>query len=310
MWQKCGKKIIINQFNLVNNRNDRVNEILFQVGMMIKNIPDPKDYYKSSLNYMNISWEMAFDVYKISKEVIEDEDEISEYREEQKYHLNTCLMLLSQSIELFLKFRIAEVNPLLMVNLRNKDINADFSELQSIDAKDLLPLHDQIRSDHLGSKLSKTFEEIRLKRNRIMHSAGSDLHEEEAILIQIIKLSHLLFNSHWLKLRLEYLGNSYFSDSYVDIYNANEEFSICKEYFASGNFKIYSGYLQKEFVIRCPYCDYHMDRTLETHTCLRLTPLTYRCIICDEKGKVLRNKCPDCSTQSLDDNSECLHCEL
>lgn len=276
---------------------------------MIKNIPDSKDYYKSSLNYMNISWSMAFDVYKVSKSVLEDEDEASEYREEQRYHLNTCLMLLSQSIELFLKFRIAEVNPLLMVSLRNKDINSDFNELQTIDAKELFPLHDQIRADHLGSKLSKTFEEIRVKRNRIMHSVGNDLHEEESILIQIIKLSHMLFNTPWLNLRVEFLGNSYFSDSYVDIYNANEEFSICKENLSVGNFKSYSGYLQKDLVIRCPYCNYHMDYSLEAHNCIRVSPLIYKCIICDEKGKVKRLKCPDCNTLSLDEGGECLHCE-
>lgn len=53
-------------------------------------------------------------------------------------------MLLSQSIELYLKSRIYEINPLLIVNLRNADVSCDFADLQNIDAKDLLSLHEML----------------------------------------------------------------------------------------------------------------------------------------------------------------------
>ena len=277
---------------------------------MIKNIPDPKDFYQASLNYMNISWGMAFEIYKNSKEVLEDDGDIEEYREAQRYQLNTALMLLSQSIELFLKYKICQINPFLFVHLKNEGVNCDFSELQSVDAKDLLNLHDQVQPVSLGSRLKKTFEEIRKKRNKIMHSSGIDIHHEEEILIQIIKLSDLLFNKTWLSLRIEAHGNAYFSDSYVNTYDMISEFSLLKEHLTIGDFKIYSGFLPKDFVLKCWYCNHHMDYTLEEFTCFRKSPLTYECIICNESGKLKRSNCTSCKIKSISSkDGYCLNCE-
>lgn len=277
---------------------------------MIKNIPDPKDFYHASLQYLNISWSMAFEVYKISVNVLGDED-ADDYREDQKYHLNTCLMLLSQSIELFLKFRICEVNPLLIVHLKGAGVGEDYGDLQTIDAKDLILLHDQVRSDALGSKLTNSFEEIRKKRNKIMHSTGSELHEEESILIQIIRLSKLLYGKPWLELRTEALDKTYFSDSYTYTYNAIEEFTTCKENLDTGIFKIYSGNVPKDFHIFCEYCNHHMDYSLEEYTCINKDPSTYVCLICSEGGSLSDEVCDTCTKKCLDETSgTCLHCIL
>ena len=92
---------------------------------MIKNIPEPDDFYISSMNYLNMAWGVAIEIQSAMTEISHsnlEREEVEAFKKSNKFYLNNCLMLVHQAVELYLKFRISEVNPLLLVDLKKSSL--------------------------------------------------------------------------------------------------------------------------------------------------------------------------------------------
>jgi len=108
--------------------------------------------------------------------------------------LNNAVSLLQQSIELFLKARIAKVSPFLLIvsdpqswPKANGSGNIDFSDFRTIDAVHLMKAATAVSPVRLPSDFPAFFERVRKARNKIVHlHAGQWRVEVKAVLIDML----------------------------------------------------------------------------------------------------------------------------
>lgn len=187
---------------------------------MVKNIPESQDYIKTGRELLDISWGMIKDLletYNESEFYGFDKEEISDkYWSLSTRRLNSALAITQQGIEFLLKGKICEISPYLLISeppsnwpsTQKNDL--DFSQFRTIDAQDLVKVHDTFSTDPLDPRFTTMFNKFRELRNAIMHSIGGNIKISHIDIIDSqIAMHKLLFpNDSWVKIRIEALKNS------------------------------------------------------------------------------------------------------
>src|SRR6266404_8514867 len=124
---------------------------------MITGIPDHNELMETATGWLNLAWEIVIGEAERFQEIeflydeIEEreghdvaEQAINQHWSAQRLKLNNAISLLQQSLEIFLKARIAEVSPFLLVAgdpqswpSINKSGDVDFAEFKTLDATHL-----------------------------------------------------------------------------------------------------------------------------------------------------------------------------
>lgn len=243
---------------------------------MIHNIPNPDSLRDVSVYYLNHAWVIAFDVYSYVNESSAGDDTLKEeLLEDSKKLLNTSLMLLSQSIELYLKYEIASVNPFLIVsNIEKSKENADFSDLKTVSASDLIKVRKRVCDELLHPDVENEFDQIRKLRNKSMHLGISTIEDEMSILEKIIIISEILFSENFLEVRKDFLWSIIYTDSAATkdslIHEANS--ILCD--FDDAIVESYLGDKLDHFVEKC-CCD--------QKTVIKTDKESKQCIVCDSE---------------------------
>ncbi|MFG1491717.1 hypothetical protein ABMA58_20875, partial [Oceanospirillum sp. HFRX-1_2] len=146
---------------------------------------------------------------------LEDEDVCSEqYWTLAHRQLTTSLAITQQGIEFLIKGRICEVSPYLLISdspskwpspYENKPI--DFSRFRTIDAQDLIKVHDTFASEAFDQGFVRKFNQLRESRNIIMHSISESLDVQVGEVIESLLYMHktLFPQMVWAKVRKEAL---------------------------------------------------------------------------------------------------------
>ncbi|MEZ8093785.1 hypothetical protein ACED51_06820 [Photobacterium swingsii] len=92
--------------------------------------------------------------------------------------LQTSLMILFNSAEIYLKSKIAEINVFLLLSdinqaKRNPQKETSFYDCYSIDARQLPAIYEGISGNFFSSEFHKYYEEMRIDRNRVIHLGSS-----------------------------------------------------------------------------------------------------------------------------------------
>lgn len=299
---------------------------------MVKNIPNPEDYFYSGKELFNFSWDI---VAKLLTDLDEahyfdlDKDEISDkYWESSRSSLTTALAVIQQGVELILKGRIAQVSPFLLIAdgvskwppLVGED-SLDFSEFRTIDAQDLVKAHNTFSIEKLGDDFVGKFNEMRIRRNSIVHSVHKELKILVTDIFESLLYMHKYFfpDENWSALRIAFLRNSpaaLLGDWYYASNRICWEMNLVIDLLKPAEVKKYFDVNANQRKYLCPICLYGSEKNSDfDYKLAELRPkapgsTSLFCPVCSETSKVEREDCQDndCRGDVLSEEGQCLTC--
>ncbi|HFG2073704.1 TPA: hypothetical protein ACGF8X_003595 [Vibrio cholerae] len=283
---------------------------------MINNIPTNDDFYKAGRELLDLAWDMIVKLLLNLKEgeyYGVDSDEISEeYWSKAKRQLTTSLSITQQGIEFLIKGRICQISPfLLIIESPSKwpspyrESVIDFNEFRTLDAQDLVRVHDTFSEVPFDKSFVKKFNELRENRNIIMHSISGGLELKFTEIIEnLLFMHHSLFPDEcWAKIRKDSLENSPNIELGSGDYLINEvcrEVALIIDILAPAKVKEYFKIDKKMRPYFCPSCysdanhdvgdfDYQLARFIsKTTDCEHVY-----CPVCDKTYQISRTNCED-----------------
>lgn len=298
---------------------------------MIIDIPSKADFEAVGTALLHQSWEIATALLVDLEEakLWADERDIDGYWRSASSRMSTALSIAHQGAEFLIKGRIVEISPyLLIANAPREWPKVDaagkvsFSKFRTVDAQDLIKLHDNAAAARLSDEFAIAFEALRIRRNSIMHTVDRELKIHVTELIQnILQINHsLLPGQDWVQARRESLEASpsmhlgmdgeWIDDSIV------REFLSILDILPPRETKLYFGFDRKRRAYLCPGCSWG-GKWLE-HKCLTalLEPNTPEsdeayCFVCKKHNLVERADCrdADCKGNVISiDYDRCMTC--
>jgi hypothetical protein len=202
---------------------------------MITEIPGAADFARASVNLLHLAWETAVSDLRTfeSEHAIYGDAELWSREETlqaarsfwglSQPGLGNALTLVQQAIEMALKGRIASVSPFLLIAKDARDYpsgsdkaDVTFSAFRTIDAADLLRVHNSVFSTRLEDDFRQIWGTVRRQRNKIIHSIVAEpLIEAKDILVHVLSVNDFLHGDQsWPKRRLAYSNTEEFWDAY------------------------------------------------------------------------------------------------
>ncbi len=314
---------------------------------MIIDLPTKDDFYDSATNLLNLAWDQVIGLLVEHDNVTEDPDEESlevtdseRYWKATKQTLSMSLSLVQQGVEFYVKGRIVSVSPYLLISgspsswpkQSKSEENISFSSFRSIDAQDLIKVHDTVYKEKLSSEFVQWNKNMREQRNKIIHTVDKNLVVTPESLIESILFAHEYFigQKSWIKSRNTYLVNSPSNSTlYVQKDDLNESYLVSElladveavtSFLPPSKVKRYLGFNKKGRSLHCPNCydkvsnmdffDYDIAETL-FKPYYQLESGDFQCVVCDQKGTLLNVQCSEdgCESYCIDEKTGlCLVC--
>lgn len=315
---------------------------------MITDIPTSTDFHNAGINLLNLAWDSTVsllierrDLYDFSKT-----SQVTElYWKAAQPVLSSSLSLVQQGVEFFLKGKIAKISPYLLIigapssfpKNSNKQ-SVSFSDFRTIDAQDLIRVHDTFCETRLSDSFCQWYDELRRLRNKLMHTVDRAIViNDKDVLIHIMEACDYCIEPRlWVDVRSQYLMKSPDEYLFQDIPMSDDEriayhleqlqneIMTVIEYLEPQHGKRFFGFQKKEKRYLCLHClsvreseyDFEFSDTQETllHTAQivdsGLSQLdVVHCIFCEGNYQIKREKCKDCGSEVVDaHNGLCLSC--
>jgi hypothetical protein len=193
---------------------------------MIVGVPNHHDLNETATGWLNLAWDIVTHEAETFQEIeflfreLEEqhgktkaEQVVAEHWGAKRLKLNNAISLLQQSLEIFLKAKIAEVSPFLLIAgdpqswpSPNKLGQVEFSDFRTLDAAHLCRSA-RIVSTGLTDQFVQFYTRLRKERNKIAHLNASSIKAEvSAILVDILTAhKHLFPTELWVDFRKRYL---------------------------------------------------------------------------------------------------------
>lgn len=295
-------------------------------------IPTANDFFKSGEELLDFSWDV---IAKLLTDIDEaeyygvDPEEISDgYWTAAKRRLTTALSITQQGVEFVLKGKIAEISPFLLIaDPPSKwpspydGSNISFSDFRTIDAQDLIRVIDTFSENPMPSKFVEQFNQLREKRNRIMHSVDKQLTVNVTEVIDSLLFMHktLFPKENWPSLRLSFLEGAPDSELGAYEYSTNRvcwEISLVLKLLNPSKVKEYFGIDKKQRKYFCPKCISEANKDVDFEYKLAVlkpkgpTSNKLYCPVCNITYLVFREPCAnkDCPGNVISEEGDCLTC--
>lgn len=293
---------------------------------MIIDIPTKEDFYSTADHMVNEAWEkisnLAHEHYEIfSRNQFYERSEhfsdehimgLDDYWSFARPKLISALTLILQSVEFRLKGLIAEISPYLLLSSSSRNIpKADskgvisFSQFHSVDAQDLIKVYETFAGEKLDSKFRNWYDDIRILRNRFMHTVDKSSDITPELIFKSIVYAHNELNqdgSHWIWHRYKYKAK--YSGGGVKINNVEESGEIFEilqvHYELTGAIHVCSRSIANEI--------FKFDKGIDGHYCKS-------CISIMSKSEFFDSKHIDYCIETVQQNKrtgllECVFCQV
>jgi hypothetical protein len=301
---------------------------------MIVDIPTHEELARSSLDLLNMAWDSACEIIAglENSEVKSWDDDGSAQRE---YHaasqpsLANALVVIQQAQELGLKARIAVVSPYLLIAgdprgwPKGSTNNVSFSEFRTIDASDLIRVHNAVCAVRVDDRFVQVFEDTRRRRNLIVHLGRKRQSEDaKALLLLILRTVKALFpDRRWASERYDFaLRDRYTAiggQDHVEVGHVNQ-FEMLRGILPAKELRDSFNFEKRARRYICLHCTAE-ERNMagESTPLAQLHPNTPEatslyCCTCGSEYPVTRMRCPHCKSDvfSVEDNGVgvCLTC--
>lgn len=238
------------------------------------------------------------------------------------------MAIAQQGVEFIIKGKIAEVSPFLLIaDPPSKwptpygESEVDFSALRTIDAQDLVKVHDTFASRKLDAAFVERFNDLRERRNKIMHSVytGFSVHAAEVIDALLFMHRSLFPGEAWSSLRRAFLESAPDKELGADEFVVNIvawELHLVLDLLSPAKVRQYFGISKKQRRYVCPGC-YSMANTDNgfKHKLAVLQPASSTstslyCIACGDTCTVTREACErdGCLGNVIGPDESCLTC--
>lgn len=304
---------------------------------MILDFPTKHDFFGAANDYLNSSWGSVIELlseFEELRSVIEDsdhEEESKRYWSSAKQTLISATALVQQAVEFYIKGKISDVSPYLLIagnpqswprGCSKKDV--EFSSFRTLDAQDLLKVHDTVCENKFSDKFIQWYDDLRVIRNKVMHTVDKSLNVRPEEVIAFILFAHNYFSESdvWFKSRQHYLEQTPVNsmkiiqdDDDSECYTLQSllvEFRIVTEVLTPSQTKLYLGFDKKAKSIHCPSCFKKVSQmNFWDHEFIHNCGETYQeidksgifeCNLCDYQGNVVKMKCEEdgCESEFLD----------
>jgi hypothetical protein len=313
---------------------------------LILNFPRKDDFYSAANDFLNSSWESVIEHLSEFRELqgvyddSEHETESERYWSSAKQTLVSATAAVQQAVEFYIKGQIVEVSPYLLISGSPQSWpkgssrgDIEFSAFRTIDAQDLLKVHDTVCKQRFDDYFIQWFERLRVIRNKVMHTVDKSLNVTPESVIDLILFAHDYFMApkSWFDSRRAYLENtpansmkSIREDGNYECYilqSLLSEFQTVANILKPSEAKKYLKYDKKAKSILCPSCSNKISRMdfwddsmfeycAETYQRNGDTEI-YHCSLCGHSGKIISKKCSEygCEGEFLDSVSGvCFSC--
>lgn len=304
---------------------------------MILNFPTKHDFFNAANDYLNSSWESVIELLSEFEElryVFEDPKHANEgkrYWHSAKQTLISATALVQQAAEFYIKGRISDISLYLLISgspqswpkgCNKKDI--EFSSFRTLDAQDLIKVHDTVCDRRFTDKFIQWFEDLRIIRNKIMHTVDKSLNVTPEEVIELILFSHYYFSDskYWFESRRIYLEKtpinsmkSIQEDENCEHYILQSlliDFRIMAKVLKPAQTKLYLNFDKKLKSVHCPNCMHNVSRIdFWDHELIHSYGKTYQkshdsgmyiCKVCNHEGSILNKQCSEynCEGEILD----------
>lgn len=188
---------------------------------MIEQIPTEADFRSAGLGYLNLAWDVAAqfarDLEHTDAAVWDSDGSFREqYWGVAQRALSNALALIQQGNEFLLKGRIAAVSPYLLISGGPRDWprrcdqqDVPFSSFHTLDASDLIRVHNTVAQNRLPEEYIRLFDDLRRRRNAVMHTVDSSMKiAEKEIYLWTLESLVSLDSASWCQVRYDYLDDS------------------------------------------------------------------------------------------------------
>jgi hypothetical protein len=296
---------------------------------MIVEVPTSDDFLAAGINSFNLAWSIIIGLNSEleNAQVAEwdsEGDVTDEYWQKSQASLANALTLVQQGFELLLKSRIAAVNPFLLLSKEVRDWPASdkkdisFADFRTVDAADLIKLHNSVCADQLEKSFIELFGLVRRRRNQIIHH-GKDkkpIHVVELVEAILTCVARLAPSIRWMRQRSDYKNNDYLSVAYSNDFVTDilcSEAEIVIKLLGASSLKKFFGFDKKARRYFCPECASSVD--MDRYALAHLQPNNPEstqlfCIVCDDIHDVERKSCleRDCKSNVISVEGVCLTC--
>lgn len=313
---------------------------------MILDFPTKIDFFGAANDYLNSSWGSVIELlseFEEMRSVVEDsdhEEESERYWSSAKQTLISATALVQQAVEFYIKGKIADVSPYLLISgnpqswprgCAKKDV--EFSSFRTLDAQDLLKVHDTVCEQRFSEKFIQWYDDLRIIRNKVMHTVDKSLSVKPEEVIEFILFAHKYFSESetWFESRRLYLEKTPVnsmktiqddddSECYI-LQSLLIEFRITSDILTPSKIKLYLGFDKKSRSIHCPSCFKIVSRmSFWDHEFIHDCGKTYqeidksevfKCYLCNYQGNVVKTKCEEegCESEFLDGGTGiCFEC--
>ena len=313
---------------------------------MIVDLPTELDFYQSATSLLHSAFEdvlsLLTDFNEINgveyKEKCEDGD-AERYWKAANQTLASAHIMVQQGVEFYIKSRIVEISPYLLLsgNVSNWPSGCNkhdlpFSEFRTVDAQDLIKLHDAVCDNKFSDKFIQWYNQMRVSRNKVMHTVNHSYSIEPETLLESIFFTYNYFSKgeSWIKSRIKCIDNSpsntikFIRDEEGHVGNvlfiAHSEASAVIKILSPSKVLEYFSYKKKEMSVDCPQClnsfvqmyfydSKHFDDVLSSFQVMENG--FYRCYICEYVGELVNSECLEsgCDGDILDRVSGvCIQC--
>jgi hypothetical protein len=300
---------------------------------MITDIPTSDDFHAAGLSQIYLAWQVAMQTvqdydqatyYKLEEEI--DQGDVAEYWRRSQPALANAFSLIQQGVELALKGRIAAISPFLLLgdpadwpgNGGHKDL--PFGDFRTLDAKDLVKVHNCIRTPALGDSFQNFWDQLRRDRNKIMHSVTAQSFEPGSLVLTILTAVEELFAEVPWHRRLSdmiadgrYGAFGYGDDNHNIVLG---QIDIALKHLKPSDADRFFGFDTKRRSYTCPHCYFESNRDWQDvwprfaqFPTKEPGATSLSCFLCGKPSEVERIKCQngDCPGDVLFEGM-CLTC--
>ncbi len=299
---------------------------------MITDIPTPEDFHQAGTNQLFLGWRIAMEATHDFRGLEEaygllDEETTRTFWDSSQPALANAFGLVQQGMELALKARIARVSPFLLISRDPRDWprrvaseDTSFGEFRSLDAADLIKVHNSLISPRLSDEFVQFWDQVRRDRNKILHSIAPKTYDPATIIRTILTAAETLFDDlSWPARLLRAHDSDRNAATGYDEYTFNvvmQEIDDAISFLSTAEAKRFLGFDKSRRSYLCPRCHYASNRDWQD-TWPHLAQLRSKaagetllaCIVCKTSTVVDREACVElgCKGNVISDGM-CLTC--
>jgi hypothetical protein len=241
---------------------------------MITEIPTADEFHAAGVNQIYLTWQIIMQTIRDLEEASENAPELEvkeaaaasvAYWQKSQPVLANALGLIQQAMEMALKGRIAAISPYLLIARDPKDWpgrveteSVAFSEFRTLDAADLVKVHNTFAPIPLDDAFKIFWDGVRRDRNKLMHSVSARPFDPAFLVRTILTAIEALFSDvRWPRRLLDMESEDKYTAYGVGGFEHNivmGQVSMAMKLLKPSEQKRFFGFDSKRRAYVCPAC--------------------------------------------------------